>query len=94
VTILSKIKRIQALVRNGLYYLTEHAYDEASADDFDVYDIEQGILTGKVRRTWPREGKCELVGSALDGRPIGVVCRVTMSGKVRVITVYEDKPGR
>jgi hypothetical protein len=94
VTILSKIKRIQALVRNGLYYLTEHAYDEASAEDFDIYDVEQGIVTGKMRRTWPREGKYELVGSALDGRPIGIVCRVTMSGKVRVITVYEDKPGR
>jgi len=91
---LSKIKRIQALVRNGLYYLTEHAYDEASAEDFDIYDVEQGIVTGKMRRTWPREGKYELVGSALDGRPIGIVCRVTMSGKVRVITVYEDKPGR
>jgi hypothetical protein len=94
VTILSKIKRIQALVRNGLYYLTEHAYDEANADDFDVYDIEQGILTGKMRRTWPRDGKYELVGSALDGRPIGAVCRITTSGKVRVITVYEDRPGR
>jgi len=26
------IKQIQALVRNGLYYLTEHADDEATAD--------------------------------------------------------------
>ncbi len=91
---MSKIKQIQALVRNGLYYLIEHAYDEADADDFDIYDVEQGILTGKIRRSWPREGKYELIGSALDGRAIGVVCRVTLSGKVRVITVYEDKPGR
>ena len=89
---MSKIKQIQALVRNGLYYLIEHAYDEADADDFDIYDVEHGILTGKIRRNWPREGKYELIGSALDGRSIGVVCRITMSGKVRVITVYEDKP--
>ena len=75
-----------------MYYLTEHAYDEASEDGFDVYDVEQGILTGKIRKTWRREGKYELIGSALDGRPIGVVCRITLSGKVRVITVYEDKP--
>ena len=88
---MSKIKQIQALVRYGLYYLTEHAYEEASADDFDIYDVEQGILTAKVRRNWPKEGKFELIGSALDGRPIGIVCRITMSGKVRVITVYEDK---
>jgi len=89
---LSKLKRIQALVRNGLYYLIEHAYDEASADDFDIYDVERGILTGKIRKNWPREGKCEIVGSSLDGRSIGVVCRITTSGKVRVITVYEDIP--
>jgi hypothetical protein len=91
---LSKIRQIQALVRNGLYYLTEHADDEARADGFDIYDVEYGILTGKIRRTWPREGKYEVVGSALDGRPIGVVCRITQTRKVRVITVYEDRPRR
>ena len=88
---MSKIREIQALVRNGLYYLTEHADDEASADDFDIYDVEYGLLSGMIRRTWPREGKYEVVGSALDGRPIGVVCRITRTGKVRVITVYEDR---
>ncbi|MGO9021150.1 MAG: hypothetical protein ACLQVJ_22645 [Syntrophobacteraceae bacterium] len=62
VAILSKIKRIQALVRNGLYYVIEHAYDEASEDDFDIYDIEQGIMTGRMRKSWPREGKYELIG--------------------------------
>jgi len=62
------------------------------ADGFDIYDVEYGILTGKIRRTWPKEGKYEVVGSALDGRPIGIVCRITKSGKVRVITVYKDKP--
>jgi hypothetical protein len=89
---LSKIRRIKELVRNGLYYLTEHADDEAMAEGFDIYDIEYGILTGRIRRTWPREGKYEVVGSALDRRPIGIVCRITQTGKVRVITVYEDKP--
>lgn len=89
---MSRIRQIQALVRNGLYYLTEHADNEAIADGFDIYDVEYGILTGKIRRTWPKEGKYEVVGSALDGRPIGIVCRITKAGKVRVITVYEDKP--
>ena len=91
---MSKIRQIQALVRNGLYYLTEHADNEAMAEDFDIYDVEYGILTGKIRRTWPRENKYEVIGSALDGRPIGIVCRITQTGKVRVITVYEDRPRR
>ena len=89
---MSKIGQIQALVRNGLFYLTEHADDEAGIDGFDIYDIENGILKGKIRKTWPREGKYEIIGVALDERPIGIVCRITGGGKVRVITVYEDKP--
>jgi hypothetical protein len=89
---LSKIGQIRALVRNGLYYLTEHADDEAIADGFDIYDVEHGILNGKIRRTWPREGKYEIVGVSLNGSAIGIVCRITGAGKVRIITVYEDKP--
>lgn len=89
---MSKIGQIQALVRNGLYYLTEHADDEAAIDGFDIYDVEHGILNGKIRRTWPREGKYEVIGISLDSRPIGIVCRITETGKIRVITVYEDKP--
>jgi hypothetical protein len=88
---LSRIAQIQTLVRNGLYYLTEHADDEAEMDGFDIYDVEQGILSGKIRRTWPKEGKYEVLGSALDGRSIGIVCRITQMSKVRVITVYEYK---
>jgi hypothetical protein len=91
---LSKIGQIQALVRNGLYYLTEHADDEAIDEGFDIYDVEYGILNGKIRRSWPKEGKCEIVGISLDNRPIGSICRITGTGKVRVITVYEDKPKR
>jgi hypothetical protein len=87
----SRIAELQSLVRNGLYYLTEHADDEAMQDNFDIYDIENGILTGKLRKTWPKEGKYEVVGESLDRRPIGIVCRFTQTGKVRVITVYEDK---
>lgn len=89
---MSILRDIQSLVRNGLYYLTEHADDEAMEDDFDIYDIERGILTGRVRKTWPEQGKYEIVGKALDGRPIGIVCRITPTPKVRVITVYEDHP--
>ncbi len=88
---MSRIAEIQALVRNGLYYLTEHADDEAMQDGFDVYDIENGILTGKIRKTWPKEGKVEIIGKSLDGRVIGAVCRLTQGGKIRVITVYQDQ---
>jgi hypothetical protein len=87
----SRISEIRALVHNGLYYLTEHADDEAMQDGFDIYDVESGILTGKIRKTWPKEQKFEIIGKSLDGRAIGAVCRFTKGGKIRVITVYEDQ---
>ena len=89
---MSKIGLIRTLTREGLYYLTEHALEEAEVDGFDIYDVEHGILTSQMRRSWGREGKFELIGEAMDGRTIGIVCRVTPGGKVRVITVYEDQP--
>jgi hypothetical protein len=89
---MSKLSNVRGLVRNGLYYLTEHADDEANAEGFDVYDVEYVLLHGKIRRTWPRDGKYEIVGEALDGRTLGIVFRETMGGKIRVITAYEDNP--
>ena len=78
---MGKLSIIQMLTQNGLFYLTEHADDEAQIDNFDIYDIENGILNGKVRKTWPKEGKLEIIGQALDGRSIGIVCRLT-AGKM------------
>ena len=88
---MGRIDQIQALVRYGLYYLTEHADEEAAIDGFDIYDVEHAILTGRIRRTWPQDEKYEVIGFALDARPVGIVCRITLGGKVCVITVYEDE---
>lgn len=86
---MSRIGQIRWLVESGLYYLTERALEEAEADGFDVWDVEHALLTGKIARTWRREGTCEVVGEALDRRSVGVVCRITKGLKVRVITVYD-----
>lgn len=88
---MGKIKRIRSLVQHGLYYLTEHAYHEAMEDGFDIFDVEYAILGGKMRRSWPREKKYEIVGLTPDGRPLGVICRITAGQKVRIITAYEDR---
>jgi hypothetical protein len=87
----SRVKQIRSPVRSGLYYLTEHALDEADSDAFDIYDIEQAILSGRIRKSWPKDGRMEILGQSLDGRSLGIVCRLTQGGKVRVITIYEDK---
>ena len=85
------LQQIKRLVENGLYYLTEHAVEEASIDDLDIYDVEYVLLNGRIRKTWPKEAKFEVVGKSLHGQKVGVVCRITKGHKVRVITVYEDQ---
>lgn len=49
-------------------------------------------MIGKIRRSWPSEGKYEVIGKTLDGRRIGVVCRLTPRGKVRVIAGMNTDP--
>ena len=88
---MSITERIRRLVEEGFYYLSEHAIEEAETDKLNVFDVETVLLHGKQRRVWSREQKFEILGEAIDGRQVGVVCRITKGGKVRVITVYEDK---
>jgi hypothetical protein len=45
-----------------------------------------------MEKSFDLKGKYEILGSALDGRRIGAVFRITKTSKVRIITVYEDKP--
>ena len=52
---MGKLSILETLTQNGLFFLTEHADDETQADNFDLYDIENGILSGKVRKTWHKE---------------------------------------
>lgn len=85
-------KIIQKRVEEGLYYLSEHADFEASEESLDIYDVEYAMLHGSIRRTWSREEKYEVIGPSRQGKKIGIVCRLTKTGKVRVITVYEDNP--
>lgn len=82
------MRDIRSLVRNGLYYLTAHADEEAIDDGLDIYDIEYCLLNGTLQQHWPDESKYEVVGPATDGQAMAVVCRITPGGKVRVITVY------
>lgn len=87
---MTKTEQIQKLALEGSYYLTEQAYRETELDELDTYDIENVLLSGRVRRNWPAENRYEVVGQALDERRIGVVFRLTPGGKARVVAVFRD----
>lgn len=88
---MSTISILRQLVLYGLYYFTAHALEELDADGLDEFDAETVLLHGKIRKTWPRESKYEVIGTVNDGRRVGVICRITQTNKLRIITAYEDK---
>jgi len=62
-----------------------------AADELEFADVKRAIATGRVRRKFkrdPRGTRYEIVGQAVDGREIGIICRIKSTGKLLFITVY------
>lgn len=71
--------------------ISGHANEEMSEDDLTALDIEQAIVTGKVAKRFtrdPRGTRFEVIGKALDGKNVGIVCRLSATGWLRIITAY------
>lgn len=88
------IERIRKKVRDGHYELTiPHFFEEMAEDNLVLADIETAIANGKVRRRFtrdPRGTRYEVVGRAVDGRGVALICRFKSTGKLLLITVYAD----
>lgn len=86
----SAILTIKQRVRDGLYWLTDHAIVEMDDDSVRVDDLRHAIAKGRLvrRQTGDSRGTRYLIqGPTLDGRPLVVVC-VLDRLRVRIITVY------
>jgi len=86
------IQRIRAKVRDEQYeFAIPHFFEEMADDDLTFSDIECAIHNGRIRRRLtrdPRGTRYEIVGRAVDGRPLGVVCRFKSTGRLLLITTY------
>ena len=88
------LTRIRAAVRDGRYEVTDHAKQEAEADEFDPTDVRHAVLEGELVRRYtrdPRGARYKLFGPALDGRMMYVVCRFNEFGDLRILTVYAEE---
>jgi hypothetical protein len=68
-----------------------------ASDELEFADVKRAIATGKIRRKFkrdPRGVRYEIVGRALDGREIGIICRIKSTGKLLFITVYNLGGGK
>jgi len=87
------LNQIREKVRTRRYIVTLHAAEEMDDDGFSIFDVEHAILTGSIQeRQKDRdtgESKYRLVGHALDNRRIEIVAKLSVTGKLVIITAYE-----
>lgn len=89
---MATIELLRKKLRNREYeFAIPHFFEEMANDDLDMIDIETAILNGKIRRRFsrdPRGVRYEVVGTALDGREVAVICRIKNTGKLLLVTTY------
>ena len=86
------LKRMQERIRTRQYVMTLHAEEEMGDDNLTIFDVERGILTGKIiERQTDRntaEWKYLIEGQTLVGDVVMIVAKLSITGKLVMITVY------
>jgi len=89
------IEKIRDAIRSGNYDMTIHSYEEMVEDNLKTTDIEDAVLSGKIKERQkddPRGAKYVIQGTPGDKSTlVGVVGRFKETGIFLIITVYEIK---
>jgi hypothetical protein len=84
------LARIRRAVRDNQYLMTDHALEEADADNLTLDDIIHVLLNGDLDSTYtddPR-GTHYVVRGDVGEDEVDVVCRFRKDDIVVIITVY------
>lgn len=80
-------------IRRNEYVMTFHARKEMNNDNYSIFDVERGILTGAIlERQKDRETaqwKYRIKGKTIINGDIELVCKFSLTNKLVIITVYE-----
>ncbi|MEW6208253.1 MAG: DUF4258 domain-containing protein [Acidobacteriota bacterium] len=86
------LNRMREKIRARQYVMTLHAEDEMNDDRLSVFDVESGILTGEIierqKDKTTGEWKYLVSGKTLTDDVIIVVGKLSLTGKLVIITVY------
>jgi hypothetical protein len=74
--------------------MTLHAEEEMDDDGLSIFDVESVILTGVIserqRDTQTAEWKYLVTGQTLADSQAAIVGKLSMTGKLVIITVYRE----
>ena len=91
---ISILDNMREKVRTRQYIMTLHAEEEMNDDDLSIFDIESGILTGKITERQKdkitSEWKFLVSGRSLAGDKIAVITKLSPTGKLIIITVWRE----
>jgi len=88
-----EISYIKTKVEQGKYEISLHAEKERYAEGVLIEDIEEAILSGEILEDYtgdPRGPSCLILGFS-GGRPVHIVCGITTTEWIRIITVYRPQ---
>ena len=90
----SILRQFRDKIRSLDYVVPLHAEEEMDEDGLSVFDLESAVLTGEIverqRDRVTREWKYVVSGTGLDGGTVGVVGKLSLTGRLVIITVYRD----
>ena len=89
---MSIIHEIREKIAKQEYEFTiPHFFEEMADDNLTFADIEMAINNGRINRKFtrdPRGTRYEIIGPAINGREIAIICRIKNTGKLLLITTY------
>ncbi len=86
------LKQMQKKIRTRQYLMTLHAEEEMDDDELTIFDVERAILTGEIverqKEYKTGEWKYLIKGYTLTDHNVIVVSKLSMTGKLVIITVF------
>ena len=87
------LKVMHDKIRKRNYIMSIQAEEEMGNDELTICDVECGILNGKIlerqRDKDTAEWKYKVNGQTISGDEIEVIAKLSPTGKLVIITVYE-----
>ncbi len=89
------LKQMRDKIRSRQYVMTLHAEEKMDDDELSIFDVESGILTGRIverqRDRSKQEWKYLVQGETIDGdRVIVVVSKFGYADRLVILTVYVE----
>ncbi len=89
-----KLKQFRDKIRANRYAMAIHAEEEMDDDDLTIFDVERGILTGKIieRQKDEKAGEWKYLikGHTVYDMDVFVVAKLSPTGKMFIITVFKE----